>query len=192
MKIAQKYHKQRDKYPSKTLLAKFLKRVKIGAEVLDIGCGAGVPAAKTLAKKGYKVTGIDFSDSMLRLARRHVPKARFLRMDMTRLKFKPNSFDGAVSFYSIIHVPREKHVKIYKSLHKILKPGDIALLNASGADNWEGYEKDYLGVPMFWSHYGPEKTAKTIESAGFEILWSGVEEYGRERQFWVLARNSKK
>ena len=166
--------------------------MKSGSEVLDIGCGAGVPVSEVLAKSGCRVTGIDFSDSMIRLAQKHLPKATFIRMDMTKLKFSKNSFDGAVSFYAIIHVPREKHVKIYNSLHRILKPGAIILLNPTGPDNFEGYEENYLGVPMFWSHYGPEKTTKIIEDAGFEVLWSGIEKLGKERQFWILAKNEKK
>ena len=189
-KIALKYHKQRGKYPNKILITKVLKRLPKGSSVIDLGCGAGVPISKFLSNKGYKVTGIDFSTGMIKLARKNVPKGKFVRMDMTKLKFKPNSFDGAVSFYAIIHVPREKHKKIYKSLHKILKPGGIILVNASGGDKWEATE-EYMGVPMFWSHYGPKLTPKIITDAGFEILWNKVLKIGGERQFWVLARNKK-
>ncbi len=190
-KIAKKYHDQRGTYPSKKILSKFLKNMKKGAEVLDIGCGAGVPVSRVLVKNRYKVTGIDFSESMVKLARNNVPQAKFIKMDMTKLKFIKNSFDGAVSFYAIIHVPREKHAKIYNSLHRILKPGGIIFVNPTGPDNFEGYEENYMGVPMFWSHYGPEKTSKIIENAGFEILWSAIEKLGNEKQFWVLARNKK-
>ena len=190
-KIALKYHKQRGRYPNKKLLSKFLKRIPKGAEILDLGSGAGVPVSKFLSDNGYSVTGVDFADGMLKLARKNVPNARFIKMDITNLKFKVNSFDAAVSFYAIIHVPREMHSKIYKRLHKILRPQATMLLNASGTSTWEEYSKDYMGIPMFWSFYHPKKTLRIIIREGFKIIWSDILKLGGETQFWVLAKNQK-
>lgn len=47
-----------------------------GSRVLDLGCGNGRLTAQ-LANAGYNVTGIDASDSMLRLAREEYPALRF-------------------------------------------------------------------------------------------------------------------
>ncbi|MFH2106075.1 MAG: methyltransferase domain-containing protein [Candidatus Micrarchaeota archaeon] len=191
-KIAKIYHEQRGRYKNNALLAKFSKQLPKG-KVLDLGCGAGIPIAKFLIEKGYCVVGIDFAHGMIKLAKKNVPKAKFIRMDATKMRFRLNSFDGAVSFYALIHIPRKKHERIYKKLHKILKPNAIIFINASGIDanGWEGYEKDYLGVPMFWSFYSPKKTSKLIEDAGFEIMWSKILKLGGEKQFWVLAKNKK-
>lgn len=112
-KIAEKYHKQRNKYSSNSLLLKFLKYAPKNSKVLDLGCGAGIPVSKFLVDNGCKVVGIDFSEGMLKVARRNVPIAKFINMNITKMKFKANSFDGAVSFYAIIHIPREYHSKIY-------------------------------------------------------------------------------
>jgi ubiquinone/menaquinone biosynthesis C-methylase UbiE len=130
---------------------------------------------------------------MLTLAKKNVPKAKFIEMDITKMKFEPDSFDGAVSFYAVIHIPRQKHVAVYKKLHKILKPDAIMLVNACGTDvnGWEGYNKKYLGVPMFWSYFGPKRTSKIILDADFEIIWSKILKIGGEKQFWVLAKNKK-
>ena len=190
-KIAEKYNKQRKIYQSKSLLLKFLKYLPKNSKVLDLGCGAGIPISKFLIDNGCKVVGIDFSDGMLKLARKNVHAARFIKMDITKMKFKANSFDGAVSFYAIIHIPRKYHSKIYTNLHKILKPDAIIMLNASGTNTWEETAKDYLGVPMFWSFYHPKITLKLISNAGFEVIWSKILKIGGETQFWVLAKNKK-
>jgi len=191
-KIAKRYHDQRNKYPSNALLKKFSRILSKGA-VLDMGCGAGVPVAEFLVDKRYDVTGIDFAKGMIDLAKKHVPNARFIRMDMTKMKFKPNSFDGCVSFYAIIHVPREKHKGVYKTLHKIIRPGGVLLINTGGHESKgsEDYAENYLNVPMFWSYYGPKQSLKMIKDAGFDILWSKVIKLGGETPFWVLARNRK-
>ena len=190
-RIAKRYHKQRDVYKSNALLRKFSKLVPKGSKVIDLGCGAGVPVAKFLANKGYKVVGIDFAEGMVKLAKKNVPEARFIKIDITKMKFGHNSFDGAVSFYALIHISREKHSEIYKSLHLILKPGSIILVNAGGSKAREYYEEDYLGVKMFWSFYGPKKCLSIIKNAGFSIIWSKLLRLGGERQFWVLAKNKK-
>ncbi len=80
-----------------------------GAPVLDLGCGAGVPATRRLADRGFDVTGMDLSGKQLDLARKLVPEATFLKADMTDLDFGPGAFDAVVAFHSIIHVPREDH-----------------------------------------------------------------------------------
>jgi len=49
------------------------------ARVLDVGCGAGVPYVKFLVESGFDTTGIDFSESMLKLAGRNVPEAEFIK-----------------------------------------------------------------------------------------------------------------
>ena len=190
-KIAEKYSKQRKIYQSKPLLLKFLKYTPKNPTVIDLGCGAGVPVSKFLVENGCKVNGIDFSNGMLKLARKNVPNAKFIKIDIIKMKFKENSFDGAVSFYAIIHIPRKYHSKIYTKLHKILKPNGILLANVSGTCTWQQTSKDYLGVPMFWSFYHPKITLKIIKNAGFEVLWSKVLKIGNEKQFWVLAKNKK-
>ena len=190
-KIAEKYDKQRKLYQSKPLLLRFLKHTLENSKVLDLGCGAGIPVSGFLADKGCKVTGIDFSDGMLELARKNVPNARFIKMDITKIKFKENSFDGAVSFYAIIHIPRQHHPKIYKKLHKILKPDAIIMFNAGGTNKWEETSRDYLGVPMFWSFHHPKTTIRIISKAGFNIIWSKILKIGNEKQFWVLAKLKK-
>jgi len=60
------------------------------ARILDIGCGTGRHSIE-LAKRGYSVTGIDLSDSMLNKARQKAASGNldivFLRQDARNLKF---------------------------------------------------------------------------------------------------------
>lgn len=42
------------------------------ARVLDIGCGPGIQAREFI-KRGYHVVGIDFSEEMVRLAKKKAP-----------------------------------------------------------------------------------------------------------------------
>jgi Methyltransferase domain len=54
-----------------------------GASVVDLGCGAGIPATRELTGHGLRVVGVDFSAVQLRRAQRLVPAARLVQADMT-------------------------------------------------------------------------------------------------------------
>src|SRR5437764_8572996 len=86
-------------------LAALHRRVPTPAEVLDLGCGCGVPVARSLADAGHHVTGIDVSEVQIERARRLVPAGTFLRADATRLNLPSASFDAVVCLYALIHLP---------------------------------------------------------------------------------------
>jgi len=66
-------------------------RLRPGARVLDLGCGAGIPATRELAGRGLQVIGVDFSAVQLGRARRLVPDARLVQADMATVQFSPAS-----------------------------------------------------------------------------------------------------
>ncbi len=188
-KIAGKYQTIRQMFDNKKELDGFVSLLPKNAKVLDVGCGAGVPVAQFLVERGFEVTGIDFSENMLKLASKNVPKAEFILKEMTKLDFEADSFDGLTAFYSIIHVPREKHYSLFQSFHRILKPEGIMLI-CLGTDEWEATE-DYYGTEMFWSQHSPKNSLQLIKKAGFEIISDNFLVRGGERHYWILARNKK-
>ncbi len=84
-KIARKYQADRHIFDNKRELEEFASSLPRKAKVLDVGCGAAVPFIKFLVEYGFDVTGVDFSESMLKLARRNVPEANLIKQDVTRL-----------------------------------------------------------------------------------------------------------
>ena len=64
-------------------------------DMLDVGCGNGAYLTKFVAAPGDRtVTGVDLTFDMLLSARQRVgPKCRLVNADVSRLPFKPLSFD---------------------------------------------------------------------------------------------------
>lgn len=58
-----------------------------GAHVLDLCCGTG-QRADTLTQRGFRVTGVDNSEEMLRFARQNAPAAAFIRADARSFETK--------------------------------------------------------------------------------------------------------
>jgi ubiquinone/menaquinone biosynthesis C-methylase UbiE len=187
--IAREYQANRHIFDNVEILKEFSIYLSKNARILDAGCGGGVPFARLLIQLGFEVVGVDFSASMLRMAKRNVPEAALIKEDMTRSSFRDNSFDGLVALYSIIHVPREMHASLYQSFHRILKPSGIMVI-CLGSDEWEG-EDEYFGVRMFWSEYNLKEALQMVKNAGFQIISGKHLIIGEERHYWIIARNQK-
>lgn len=56
--------------------------------VLDLGCGSGI-LTQALTKAGYRVLGVDISESMLSIARRRVPDADFILGSLFQIDIPP-------------------------------------------------------------------------------------------------------
>ena len=126
-KIAERYFAWSDASPSPTRLAwldRAVRRIPLGTDVLDLGCGAGVPVTRALAA-GRRVTGVDLSARQVELARRNVREATFTQADMTTLDLPPDSLDAVVAFYSLTHLPQAELPKLLASIHRWLRPGGV-------------------------------------------------------------------
>ena len=153
------------------LLNEFMERLPVNTRVLDAGCGAGVPISQMLSER-FQVTGVDFSEAQIELARQNVPEAQFHCEDMTKLDFPDESFHGIVSYYAIIHIPREEHRPLLANFHRMLKPGGLALLCLGTEHLIDDVDENYLGTRMYWSHYDTKTYLEMLEQRKFSILWS--------------------
>lgn len=161
-----------------------------GAPVLDLGCGTGVPVARALAAR-YRVTGVDGSARSIGLADQNVPHATFFQADMTQVEFPPGSFAAVISSYAIIHVPRAEHAALLHRIASWLQPGGL-LVATMGAQESEGMEEDWLGVPMYWSHFDAATNQQLVTNAGFELVEAVLDTADEDGQpithLWVVGR----
>jgi ubiquinone/menaquinone biosynthesis C-methylase UbiE len=153
------------------LLDDLIERLPANAKVLDAGCGAGIPISQMLSEH-FDVTGVDFSEAQIELAKKNVPKAKFICRDMTRLDFPENTFDGICSYYAIIHIPREEHQPLLANFYRMLKSGGIALLCLGAEHLIDDIDENYLGARMYWSHYDTATYLKMLKDSGFSVIWS--------------------
>lgn len=195
-RMAESYLSTKDPEDPLTLqaLEELARDLPPGAKMLDLGCGAGVPATRWLSERGFSVTGVDLSSRQLDLARRFAPGATFIKSDMTELDFPPDSFDAVVALHSIIHVPRQDHPRLLAGIYRWLKRGGLFLATLTMTD-FEGEDPDWegWGAAMRWSHYGREANVKMLRDAGFGIH-AAEPRTGRgagddeETWLWVLVR----
>lgn len=165
--------------------------VPVGARVLDLGCGAGVPTTRRLAER-YVVTGVDIAAEQIRRARQNVPQAQFLQSDMSTLGFQPGSFDAVVAFYSILHVPRDEQLGLFGNIHRWLAPGGYFVGALGAHDAPAEIEPNWLGAPMYWSSFDADANRRMVAVAGLSVVSANLETANEDGQpvtfLWVLAR----
>jgi cyclopropane fatty-acyl-phospholipid synthase-like methyltransferase len=176
-------------WPRMQWLKKVLDRLEPGSHLLDLGCGSGDPADIEISKQ-HKVTGVDISQTQIKLARVNVPGGTFIRGDVGSADFPPASFDAVVSFYTLEHIPRAEHKTILQRINTWLRTGGFLLISIE-AGEFDDVTGEWLGVPMFISCFDPETMVQMVIDAGFELLETAVEtqvEGGNPIPFlWVLA-----
>jgi len=102
--------------------------------LLDVACGTGRHALE-MARRGYQVTGIDISDSRLKIATRKASEQNlqisFLKRDMIELSFT-EEFDAAyMLFNTIILLTRNDDlVKLMNGVHNALNENGLFVIEA--------------------------------------------------------------
>lgn len=162
--------------------------LSLPARVVDLGCGAGIPATRQLADRGLQVIGVDFSAVQLRRARRLVPGASLVQADMTALHLEPASVDAVVSLYALIHVPLADQQALFPRIRSWLRQAGY-FLAIVGTERWTGTER-YLGTDMFWDHADTGTYLRWFEAARLVPVWHRYIPEGSSGHTLVLARAS--
>ena len=103
------------------------------ALILDVGCGPGM-LAKDLAIKGYKGSGLDTSNMMIRLSKDLFKQLKkedwnFLVGDVEKTEFKKGTFDCVIASGVIEYMFED--MKMLNEMNRILKPGGYLIINIS-------------------------------------------------------------
>ncbi len=180
-----------DEYPTeKRNIDKLIDMLPDGGNILDLGCGSGVPFDLYLVQRGFRVTGVDFVQKHIDTARREVPEAIFILGDISTPDVGDQAFDAILSLYTIFHIPREDHRDLILSMNRMLNEVGMILITMGTTREDETQVGDFIGSEMAWSSYSLEENLELVEDCGFEIVhWEEEGELGfPEHHLWILAK----
>jgi len=146
-------------------LDRFLMRIPPGGTILDIGCGMGEPIAHYLIERGFRVTGVDSSPSLIAMCRSRFPAQQWLVADVRELALG-RRFDGLIAWHSaFFHLTPEDQRPLFARLSGHARPG-AALMFTSGPYHGEEIG-EWQGEPLYHGSLGPDEYRLLLEASGF-------------------------
>lgn len=124
---------------------------RVCRHVLDVGCGPGFFSV-LLARLGYEVTAVDYTENMLTEARKNAAHygvdIDFRRMDAQKLDFEDGIFDLVISRNVLWNL--EQPEQAYREWLRVLKPNGT-LMNFDGNFYYYVTDAEY-GDRTRWEH----------------------------------------
>jgi ubiquinone/menaquinone biosynthesis C-methylase UbiE len=154
----------------RALLTAFAEVLGGQARVWDVGCGPGHVTA-FLAGLGVNAAGVDLSHGMIAQARARHPHLGFTQGSMTALPARDGSWDGLVSFYSLIHLISDAEVRTaLAEFRRVLARGGLLLL-AVHAGSEVRHSAEWFGaaVDVSFRFFEPDWLTAELNQAGFFV-----------------------
>lgn len=179
-------------------LSIFIPHLPDSFKILDLGCGNGrLLSALQASKKQFAYQGADFSEELIKQAKKQWPEHDFQVADIGSLDFPASSFDAIVMVAVFHHLYTKKERQILlRKINTWLKPGGLLFMT-----NWNLGQKKYWScwVYNFWQkrvwndcfvpytlassskkywryyhHFTKRELTSLLKSSGFSFLNRGV------------------
>jgi SAM-dependent methyltransferase len=152
-------------------------RLADGSDVLELGCGRGVPVTRELARR-HRVSGVDISA---------------VHADASELVVAEGSLDAVVALFLFGHVPGDEQRELMTRIGLWLRPSGHLLATFGVGEPGEEVAEDWLGAPMFFASLGRDAYPVLVREAGLEIVRDEVVPqhepgHGDVSFRWLLAR----
>jgi SAM-dependent methyltransferase len=124
-----------------------LTEIAEGAEILDLCCGTG-QLCERLARRHFKLTGLDNSPEMLAFASKNAPSAIFSLQNAESFSF-PKRFSAVISMFDSINhfLSEDALTNLFASVRKALEPDGIFFFDINDITAFEnGWEEGFAMV----------------------------------------------
>jgi len=162
-------------------LSAFADALRPGAAVLDIGCGGGVPVARDLIARGFKVTGVDSSPSLIDLCSERFPEAEWHVADMRMLRLE-RRYDGLLAWHSFFHLAPGDQRAMFPVFARHAAPGAL-LMFTCGPEAGEAVG-EWQAEPLYHASLAQEEYRALLSANGFKVLGFTAGEPGQGPFVW--------
>lgn len=164
---------------------RFCALVPVGGKIVDIGCGSGLPIAAELIERGFSVTGVDGTPTMIALFRHNLPGVAAHLADMRELALN-RRFQGLLAWDSFFHLKPDDQRPMFPRFQAHAEPG-AALMFSSGTAEGEAIG-DLHGDRLYHGSLDPDEYRHLLNVAGFTVIAHIVEDPDCDRRTIWLAQ----
>ena len=146
------------------------------ARWLEVACGPAM-VGRELARKVGSVHGVDLTPAMIEKAREEADREALANVelslgDATALGFEDASFDGAITRFSLHHIPAPQ--RVVEEMARVVRPGGWVVIGDHARDEdaavsaW-AEEIERLRDPSHWACLTPARLRALGAAAGLEL-----------------------
>jgi SAM-dependent methyltransferase len=151
----------------KPWIDRFSSLVPAQGNVLDLGCGSGEPIAADLIRRGYRLTGVDSSESLIGLCRQRFPREQWIVRDMRRLP-PGRTFDGIIAWHSFFHLSPADQRAMFPVFAYLSAPGAPLMFTAG---HFSGVAMgEFGGEPLYHASLDREEYLALLTANGFRVI----------------------
>jgi SAM-dependent methyltransferase len=136
--------------------------------ILDVGCASGWFEFLCADRLASAICAVDLESATIEEAKRNAPHAEYVVGSVFSLPFADATFDGAVMFEVIEHVPRHSEVAALKEVRRVLKTGGWLVLSTPYA-----HPVSTMFDPAWYfghRHYTRDRIVSIMAVAGFRTV----------------------
>jgi SAM-dependent methyltransferase len=153
-----------------------------GNSILDLACGPG-RHSRVLARKGFRVTGVDLSQFLLEKAKERASTAgvevEWVHEDMRNFK-RPESFDLCLSMFTSFGYFEAKSddISVLRNIHGSLSEGGLCLIDVVG--------KEWLA-----KHFRPTSSHEFDDGTLMIECRKILDDWSRIQNRWIMIKEGK-
>ncbi|MBI3309100.1 MAG: class I SAM-dependent methyltransferase [Candidatus Melainabacteria bacterium] len=163
-------------YVQRNLIDQFLGELPARrAEITDVGCAAGRDSNVFAQEKVIKrVSGIDLSYGLIKIARRWFPEVDFVKANFLNLPHEHSSLHGVWALAAIVHLDtKEDAIRSIGEFNRVLKRNGnlfLCVKEKLGNEETEIVEDKLSNGLRFFRYYTVDELQTYIEANGFKIV----------------------
>jgi len=140
-----------------------------GKNILDLGCGPGL-LAKYYHDHGFSVTALDFSENMIKAARKRCPKCHFITKNVLQLDEKDGKFDAVVAFHLVQFFDPPQIIELFKKITvSLTKNGKFLLVFTNTCHSESGCNINSTGLTEYWNRHQLDTIVPIFHKSGLKI-----------------------
>jgi len=145
---------------------------KDSAAVLDVGCGPGnvIKYMQTM-RPNLDFLGLDVSEKMLSIAKKHNPTAKFIMGDARQLLKLNLKFDGIVAGFCLPYLSGVDSNNFVKDACSILKENGLLYVSfVEGKEALSGFQTNSNGERMFFYYHKQKDLMVALLAVNFKNI----------------------
>jgi predicted TPR repeat methyltransferase len=183
-KYASQYQQKYDSYePYLSTYETFSQLIgKDHVRVLDVACGPGNFASFLLKKHpGLKLTGVDLSPAMIKLATQRIPDAEFNIMDCRDIISLGATYDVIVFGFCFPYLSPDEVTELIENSAQMLSSGGLLYLSTMEGDHTRsGFQSGASGDRVYSYYHRQGFLTGLLESNGFDVVHTEKKPFTRD------------